>query len=145
MSGDREVTAGGETRYDREVAAAPARELDREAQARAAAERLRRFGGQALAHDMIEMFVEDTPLRIATAREGVVQGDAGAVEHAAHSMKGSCAQFGATTMQRLALEVEMLAKRRDLADVAPLLEELVREFAAYRPFIEPEARRPSQS
>jgi HPt (histidine-containing phosphotransfer) domain-containing protein len=60
-------------------------------------------------------------------------------------MKGSCAQFGATAMQRLALEVEMLAQRRDLADVAPLLEELVREFAAYRPYIEPEARRPSQS
>ena len=113
---------------------------DRAAAARAAAERLRRFGGQQLAHDLIEMFVEDTPRRIAVAREGVAQGDAGAVEHAAHSMKGSCAQFGAAAMQRLAREVEVRAQRRQLADVPPLLEALDEEFAAYRPVLEPEAR-----
>ena len=114
--------------------------LDRASAARAAADRLRRFGGQQLAHDLIEMFVEDTPRRIAVAREGVVQGDAGAVEHAAHSMKGSCAQFGAAAMQRLAREVEVRAQRRQLADVPPLLEALDEEFEAYRPCLEPEAR-----
>ena len=127
-------------RGEREVSTPPAREPGREAQARAAADRLRRFGGQELARDMIQMFVEDTPQRIATARDAVALGDAGVVEHAAHSMKGSCAQFGATAMQRLAREVEVRAQRRELADVPPLLEALDEEFAAYRPCLEPEAR-----
>lgn len=142
---EREVQAERTPYADRPADAAPAREPDRRAEARAAADRLRRFGGQALAHDMIQMFVEDTPLRIAIAREGVALGDAGAVAYAAHSMKGSCAQFGASVMQRLAREVEVRAERRDLADVPPLLEALAREFAAYRPCLEPEARPQSES
>lgn len=149
MSGGRERhggrTAGVGRGADREVRTPAAREPGREAQAHAAAERLRRFGGQSLARDLIQMFVEDTPLRIATAREGVALGDAGAVECAAHSMKGSCAQFGAAAMQRLAREVEVRAQRHELADVPPLLQALDEEFAAYRPCLEPEARRSSAS
>jgi HPt (histidine-containing phosphotransfer) domain-containing protein len=97
MSGDRDMRGDSARRAergpergtadaaDREVRTTAAREPDREAQARAAADRLRRFGGQELARDMIQMFVEDTPQRIATARDGVAHGDAGTVEHAAHS------------------------------------------------------------
>ena len=51
--------------------------------------------------ELVLLFVEHTPPKIAAIRDGIAQGDAGAVKRAAHSVKGSSANVGATGMQHV--------------------------------------------
>ncbi len=92
-----------------------------------ALERLRRFGGTKLLTDMITLFLEAMPERVATAREGAERGDAPAVEHALHALKSSSAQLGALRMHRLSVEGEQLAKAGTLEGVSKLLDALDEE------------------
>ena len=104
--------------------------------AREAAKRLRRFGGERLVRDMSAIFVEDVPVRLAVARDGVGSGDPRTVEHAAHSMKSSCGQFGAAAMQRLCADAERLARQGELDDLPPVLDALEEEFSRFRAWLE---------
>ena len=101
-----------------------------------AARRFRRFGGERLVRDMSAIFVEDVPVRLAFAREGLGTGDRRAVEYAAHSMKSSCGQFGAATMQRLCADAERLAQRGELDNLPPVLDALEEEFSRFRVWLE---------
>jgi len=92
-----------------------------------ALERLRRFGGTKLLTDMITLFLEAMPQRVATARDGAQRGDASTVEHALHALKSSSAQLGALTMHRLSVEGEQLAKAGALDDVTKVLDALDEE------------------
>ena len=89
-----------------------------------ALERLRRFGGGKLLTDMIALFLEAVPQRLAAAREGMLRGDAPAVEHALHALKSSSAQLGALRMHRLSVEGEQLAKAGTLAGMSKILDDL---------------------
>jgi len=107
-----------------------------------AARRLRRFGGERLVKDMSAIFVEDVPERIAVAREGLGSGNHRAVEHAAHSMRSSCGQFGAAEMERLCAAAERLARRGELDDLPPVLDALEEEFGRFRAWLEREGQAP---
>jgi len=113
--------------------------------AREAARRLRRFGGERLVKDMSAIFVEDVPVRLAVAREGLGSGDHRAVEYAAHSMKSSCGQFGAAEMQRLCAAAERLAQRGELDNVPPVLDALEEEFSRFRVWLERAGDEPPRS
>ncbi|MDF1504438.1 Hpt domain-containing protein, partial [Roseisolibacter sp. H3M3-2] len=56
--------------------------------------KLRRFGGEKLAHDLVAMFVESLPGRAAEARAALIAGDRDALARLAHGLKSSCAQLG---------------------------------------------------
>jgi PAS domain S-box-containing protein len=75
---------------------------------------IRKFAGNAvspqLVIEVIELFLEDTPLRLETMREGLAGGEAGAVAKAAHALKGGCHYVGATRMAELCNKLEDLAK-----------------------------------
>lgn len=79
-----------------------------------AVERLRRIGGSTLARQMIELFLELGPGRIAELAGGVAAADAGRVERAAHSLKSTGANLGAVRVQELAAALEEQAGRGEI-------------------------------
>ena len=105
---------------------------------RRALERLHRFGGDALVRDMSVILLEDTPARLAAARHALRAGDALGVQRAAHSMKSSCAQFGATAVAALCGEIEEAARGEALGPVPSLLDDVERRFAVFRGWLERE-------
>ena len=105
---------------------ASAVELDR------ALERLRRFGGDTLVRDMIDLFLEHAPKRIAASRRALAANDLASVRLAVHSLVSSCAQLGAEQMRRLSAEAEQ-ALVTDQGALAALLQALEREFAIVQP------------
>jgi HPt (histidine-containing phosphotransfer) domain-containing protein len=100
-----------------------------------ALERLRRFGGAKLLGEMVRLFLDAAPARIAAAREGSDAGDATATELALHSLKSSSAQLGAMRMHRLCGQGEQLAKSGDLGIVGLLVSDLEDEFVRVREWL----------
>ena len=79
--------------------------------------------------ELVLLFVEHTPPKIAAIRDGITQGDAGAVKRAAHSLKGSSANVGATGMQHVCEQIEHAAAGGDLGPAKELLPLLEQEVA----------------
>ncbi|MDQ3697552.1 MAG: Hpt domain-containing protein [Gemmatimonadota bacterium] len=98
----------------------------------AALERLRRLGGEPLVRDMVALFLETIPLRLAAAREGSERGDFAVIKLAARSMKSNCRQLGAYEMRDLAERVERAASALELAPVPALLDALDSELVRVR-------------
>jgi len=86
--------------------------------------RLRHFGGSRLLGDMIALFLESMPRRLAAARGGLSRGESKVVEHELHALKSSAAQLGAVRMHHLSLEGEQLARAGTLDDAARILDAL---------------------
>ena len=102
---------------------------------RGALERLHRFGGAALLSQMIALFLEAAPARIAAARAGSAACDAQAVELALHSLKSSSAQLGAMRMQRLSERGEAHARAGTLDAITAIVEELDEELGRVRAWL----------
>ena len=101
----------------------------------AALDRLHRFGGDKLLHEMIRLFMENAPQRIAAAGAAVDGGDAPAAELSLHSLKSSSAQLGALRMQRLSEQGEKLAHAGDLMIVGLLVQDLEEEWDRVRSWL----------
>ncbi|HSC32267.1 MAG TPA: Hpt domain-containing protein [Gemmatimonadaceae bacterium] len=99
-----------------------------------ALERLRRFGGDALLRDMIDLFLEHAPKRIAASRVAFAANDLAPLRLAVHSLVSSCAQLGAEQMRRLSAEAEQAVATNPGA-LPGLLEALEREFAIVEPLL----------
>lgn len=94
-------------------------------------DRLRRWGGEKLVREMVQLFVAQVPDRLAAARQGAREGDLSSVERAAHALRSSSAQLGAVRMQVLCALVEHSASQGDHESIPRSLGELEREFARY--------------
>ncbi len=79
---------------------------------------LREQGGDELLSELVKIFIRHTPETMRRLRDAVEQGDAAALGAAAHSLKGSCANFGAAEMQCAAAEMERIVRENRL-DAAP--------------------------
>lgn len=106
-----------------------------------ALERLNRIGGQHFLVEMVELFLEHAPQRLATANEALAGGDLKTVYRAAHSLKSTAANVGAARLQALAAELEECAAAGDAATAGPMLEELNRRYERVRPDLERERDR----
>lgn len=96
----------------------------------AAIERLRGFGGQKLVRGMVELFVQNAPLRAVEAREAFDCGDAAALRAALHALKSSAGQLGALSVYAACLAGEELASRGDLGECAAHLERIEADLPA---------------
>jgi CheY-like chemotaxis protein len=67
--------------------------------------------------ELAAIFLEDGPMRLAAIRAGVEQRDAGSLEAAAHALRGSAANFGATQAVDAALKLELMGAGGDLTGV----------------------------
>jgi HPt (histidine-containing phosphotransfer) domain-containing protein len=97
-----------------------------------AIERLVRIGGAKLARQMIELFLQHGPDRVALAESGLSLGELRQVEHAAHSIKSSAGNVGATRLQEIATRIEVLLQHPHddavLQQVPALVEALRAEY-----------------
>jgi HPt (histidine-containing phosphotransfer) domain-containing protein len=111
-------------------------ETDLPATDTAALARLKQFGGGKLLGEMITLFLTTAAERISVARAALESQDANATEMAMHSLKSSSAQLGALRMQRLCEKGEKLAHDGSLDLVAPLIDELEKEFPRVQGWLE---------
>jgi HPt (histidine-containing phosphotransfer) domain-containing protein len=90
--------------------------------------------------ELVQLFVEHTPPKITAIRDGIAQGDAGAIKRAAHSLKGSSANVGATGMQYVCEQIEQAASGGDLGPATELLPLLEQEVAVVIEALQAEIR-----
>jgi HPt (histidine-containing phosphotransfer) domain-containing protein len=95
----------------------------------AALERLRRLGGEEFVGKMAELFLSYGAQKISEARQASNAADLAAVAKAAHAIKSSAGNIGASQVQDLATRMERLALEAQAEQVAALMSELEEAFA----------------
>ncbi len=79
----------------------------------------RRSGGdRALMGEIIRLFLEDCPLRMAAIREAVSTGDVDLIRTAAHGLKGAAGYVSAPRVVEAARRLEVIANEKRTADAA---------------------------
>jgi CheY-like chemotaxis protein len=81
---------------------------------------------------LLDAFIEDAGVQIATLRAAVEQGDAEDARRAAHTLKSSSATFGAQSFSELCRELETLGRRGELDAAPELLERAENEWERVR-------------
>lgn len=71
-----------------------------------ALERLREWGGDKLASQMVRLFLKNSGTRMDQIRTGAADGDVEEAERGAHSLKSSAANIGAEIVRTLATQLE---------------------------------------
>jgi HPt (histidine-containing phosphotransfer) domain-containing protein len=96
-----------------------------------ALDNLRRIGGEpasSFLHEMVQIFVEDSPPRLAEIEAASARADGTALAKAAHSLKGAGSNFGAHRFRALCEALERAGKAGEFASVATLLSSLRTEY-----------------
>ena len=78
--------------------------------------------------DLIETFFENSPRLLASAREALAAGDAARLSGSAHSLKGSCGNFGAKHLAKLCNTLEHTALNGGADAAAGLLAAIEEEY-----------------
>ena len=84
-------------------------------------------GGEFL-REIVSIYIEDTPKRIADLKSCLAAGDAVSFTRAAHTIKGSSANVGAQLLKGIAERLEAVSRREGLGGVSGLLAECEAEF-----------------
>ena len=79
--------------------------------------------------ELVEIYRQDTPQRLAELDAALAKKDGSALVRAAHTIKGSSGNFGATTLARLAQDLEEHGKSSDFAAAAAALPKFKAELA----------------
>ena len=82
----------------------------------------------ALIAEVIQLFLDDCPARMATLASSIDAGDAAKVRRAAHAIKGGASNFFAKGVVEAAAAVEMTAAGGDLTGINELAERLDAEM-----------------
>jgi len=82
--------------------------------------------------ELIDLYLEDAPLRMASLQEAVAEADGGGIKRAAHALKGSSANLGARRVAELCEQLERAEDDNSLQEVRALLLSLEREFEFVR-------------
>jgi len=85
--------------------------------------------GAASVQRILRTYLDTTPALLSALQEGFCQGDAMHVEQAAHSLKSSSGNVGALALAELARALEAMGRAQNLAQAAPLLAGIAREYA----------------
>ena len=98
---------------------------------------LNRVGGDAdLLREVAELFLSDYPHLLEEIRSAVSAGNASALEHSAHSLKGSVATFGAQQAFDAALTLEQQGRAGSLAGAGEALQKLETALTQLHPELE---------
>jgi HPt (histidine-containing phosphotransfer) domain-containing protein len=95
-----------------------------------ALERLREWGGEKLAGQMVRLFLKNSGTRMDQIRAGVANSDLQETERGAHSLKSSAANIGAETLRTMATRMESAALDESVDDARSLLPELESAYAS---------------
>ncbi len=95
---------------------------------------LGRVGGdEELLREISEIFLEQCPEALSEVRDAVASTNPEALQHAAHSLKGSISNFGAKAAFDAALRLELMGRQGDLSGSAEALSDLERALASIKP------------
>jgi len=89
-----------------------------------ALERLREWGGDKLAGQMVRLFLKNSGTRMDQIRTGATDGDLEEAERGAHSLKSSAANIGAELVRTLATQMESAALDENAEEARQLLPNL---------------------
>ncbi len=84
-------------------------------------------GGEFL-REIIAIYIEDTPKRLADLRACLASGDVSTFTRAAHTVKGSSANVGAQALKGIAERLELIARKDGLGAVGSLIDDCEAEF-----------------
>src|SRR5438477_10536096 len=91
---------------------------------------LKRMGGNvSILQQLVEYYREDVPPLIDRLRAGLTANNYDEVQHAAHSIKGLVVNFDAESSNHAALQLEQMARSRDLTKAAEALDNLEKEIS----------------
>jgi len=93
-------------------------------------------GDNSFLREIIGIFLQDTPLRIADLHQSLAAGDVVRFSRAAHSLKGSASNLGATRLSGAASKLEQQSRHDGLASVGSHLPVIEAEFAAAKAELE---------
>lgn len=86
-------------------------------------------GDDTFLREIIGIYLEDTPLRLADLHTAARTGDGALYTRSAHTIKGSSSNVGAVVVRTLAEKLEHRSKAEPHTDLEPLLAELESAFA----------------
>lgn len=89
-----------------------------------AIKRLEDWGGPALVEKMVALFLETSEDRITQLRQGLADHSLDDAERAAHSLKSSAANVGATRLHQVSATLESRLSEKDVAGALTLVGEL---------------------
>ncbi len=92
-------------------------------------------GDRRLLRDIVEAFLDEAPRLLAMIRESIEKQDSQTLQRAAHTLKGSTGYFGATRASEMALQLEAMGKKSELAHATNTLVDLDREMARLTPVL----------
>jgi len=105
------------------VADSPLQTIDRQAL-------MDRLGGdESLALEVIDLFRQDCPGAIARILEAIESGNAGALQTAAHALKGAAGNLSATAVSAAARALEVMGQSGNVSGAQAALAELEHEIA----------------
>jgi len=93
-------------------------------------------GDDSFFRDLVQIYLDDSPTRIVEIEDALARSDAHRLTLAAHSLKGSSANFGAGALRALCEHVEQLGRQGLLGDVPTCVPALKDEFARVRAELE---------
>jgi PAS domain S-box-containing protein len=85
--------------------------------------------------EMCRDFMMNMPPRMEELRVSLQKKDPATFSRAAHNLKGISANFNATAVNRIAVQLEMMGRQEDLSGAAPLLDQLDIEISRLREFM----------
>jgi PAS domain S-box-containing protein len=95
-------------------------------------------GEESILEKLIDVFVENTPRVLEEARKALTTRMTPQLERAAHTLKGSCSNFGAERMRAACERLEDAARRGQLENAAGFLKEVEFQFHLVRLALEHE-------
>jgi len=93
-------------------------------------------GERELLVELIDSFLESAPPLLARLKEGVARGNAAEVRAAAHTIKSSSNDFGATRLAELCQTLEAMGKAGTLEGSAELLAQVEAEYGPVKAALE---------
>ncbi len=84
-------------------------------------------GGEFI-RSLVALFLKSSPEQMAALSKALGEGDSAGVMEAAHSLRGSCSNFGASRVGEACQRLESMAAEGRLEEGKDLLEELAKEF-----------------
>ena len=89
-----------------------------------------------LVASLVDVFLEEAPVRLAELRSGLEGGDAVLLGRAAHTLKSNALTFGALGLAGLSERLELTARGGDLSEAGPLVERTAVEWTLVEPLLE---------
>ena len=90
--------------------------------------------------ELLVTYLDSTPKLLDTLRAAIAGSDVSVTQRAAHTLKGSSASLGATTLTAHCTELEMLARAGTLTGAAEWLQKIENEYVRVKRALEMELK-----